>query len=97
MAHRRLDWKVALALGVAGVWLGRRLTRRRYDLRGKTVLICGGARGFGLALARAFGARGGRLALLADITRDATGLDLEEERLPRRIRMPSATHKSASR
>ena len=66
MAHRRLDWKVALALGVAGVWLGRRLTRRRYNLRGKTVLICGGARGFGLALARAFGARGGRLALLAD-------------------------------
>jgi len=38
-----------------------------------------------------------RLALLADVTRDATGLDLEEERLPRRIRMPSVIHKSAGR
>jgi len=81
MAHRRLDWKVVLALGLAGVWLGRRLTRPRYDLRGKTVLISDGARGLGLALARGFGARGGRLALLsgdgAELARAAAELRAE--------------------
>lgn len=30
----------------------------------------------------------GRLAELADVTNDATGLQLEEERLPQRIRVP---------
>jgi transcriptional regulator with XRE-family HTH domain len=38
-----------------------------------------------------------RLALLADITKDATGLDLEEERLPRRIRAPRSTPRTAAR
>ncbi len=61
-------------LGIAGacavtIFAARKLLRNvprpRLDLRGKTVLIVGGSRGFGLALARDFGARGARLALCA--------------------------------
>jgi NAD(P)-dependent dehydrogenase (short-subunit alcohol dehydrogenase family) len=55
----------------AAVWLGNR--RHRYDLQGRTVLITGGVRGLGLLLAREFGARGARLAVVsrtpADIAR----------------------------
>ncbi len=36
-----------------------------FNLRGKTVLLTGGSRGFGLAMARDFGAHGARLALCA--------------------------------
>lgn len=38
---------------------------RRYDLRGKVVLITGGSRGLGLVLAREFGKRGARVAICA--------------------------------
>jgi len=46
-----------------GVFLLR--NRRRLDLRGKVVLITGGSRGLGLALAREFAAHGSNLALCA--------------------------------
>jgi len=65
MGRPRLDWKTLGAIALAGVWLGRRLTRPRYDLRGKVVLLTGGSRGLGLELARVFARRGARLALLA--------------------------------
>lgn len=39
--------------------------RRGFDLRGKTVLLTGGSRGFGLAMAHEFGSHGARLALCA--------------------------------
>jgi len=65
MGRRRLDWKTLVAMAAAGAWLGRRLTRPRYDLRGKVVLLTGGSRGLGLELARVFAQRGARLALLA--------------------------------
>jgi NAD(P)-dependent dehydrogenase (short-subunit alcohol dehydrogenase family) len=58
---------IALA-GVAGAALLRARRRRReqtFDLRGRTVLITGGSRGFGLALAREFGSRGATLAVCA--------------------------------
>jgi NAD(P)-dependent dehydrogenase (short-subunit alcohol dehydrogenase family) len=46
---------------VRGLW-GSRPRWRRYE--GKVVVVTGGASGIGLALARAFAARGARLALL---------------------------------
>jgi 5,10-methylene-tetrahydrofolate dehydrogenase/methenyl tetrahydrofolate cyclohydrolase len=39
--------------------------RARYSLRNKTVVITGGSRGLGLAMAREFAREGAQLALLA--------------------------------
>ena len=60
--------------GVAGLWaLGRALRAgRAVDFRGCHVLISGGSRGLGLALARRFAAEGASLTLLA---RTADDLD----------------------
>ena len=65
MGRRGLDWKTLGALAVAGAWAGRRVTRPRYELRDKVVLLTGGSRGLGLELARVFARRGARLALVA--------------------------------
>jgi short-subunit dehydrogenase len=65
MLRRRSD-RVGLALAAAwgAVWLSRLLrTADGYSLRGKVVLITGGSRGLGLALAREMAARGARLAI----------------------------------
>ncbi|MBA3822889.1 MAG: SDR family NAD(P)-dependent oxidoreductase [Ktedonobacterales bacterium] len=75
-----------LALGAAGVaagiglgiLAGRRAAARHLDLHGKTVLITGGSRGLGLALAREFGGAGARVALCA---RDATELAAARDQL----------------
>jgi short-subunit dehydrogenase len=53
----------SLALGAAGLVLLR--SSRRIDLRNKVVLITGGSRGLGLALAREFARRGSHLILCA--------------------------------
>ena len=53
----------ASALLVGGGW--RVARRSSWSLAGRTVIITGGARGLGLALAREFGAAGARLVLLA--------------------------------
>jgi NAD(P)-dependent dehydrogenase (short-subunit alcohol dehydrogenase family) len=72
------DWAAvgtgALALGAYAA-LGR---RQRLDLRGRSVLITGGSRGLGLLLARAFGAEGARLTLMA---RDADELERARDEL----------------
>jgi NAD(P)-dependent dehydrogenase (short-subunit alcohol dehydrogenase family) len=58
--------KIAATTGIAAasVFL---LTRKRktYDLDGKTVLITGGSRGLGLAMAREFSKQGSRVAICA--------------------------------
>ena len=63
--RRRSDKvQLALAAGVGALWLARSLrSAGTYDLRGRTVLITGGSRGLGLALARELAARGARLAI----------------------------------
>ncbi len=64
----------ASVLGIAGlcvaaIYAGRKLVRSAgqtgFQLRGKTVLLSGGSRGLGLALAHQFGMQGARLALCA--------------------------------
>lgn len=71
---------VALSVGVALV--ARQLfaaeSRKRLDVRGKVVLITGGSRGLGFALAQEFGQRGAIVALCA---RDQRELDEAVQRL----------------
>ena len=61
----------AIAIGAARTAFRSR-ARRVFSLRDRTVLITGGARGLGLALARAFGDEGARVVLLS---RSADELD----------------------
>ena len=57
--------RVGLALGVAAgaLLMARSRRRRAEDLRGRTVLVTGGSRGLGLALAREVAAQGARVAI----------------------------------
>ncbi len=57
------NWK--LLVGLAGVAVVRELLQRRkfIELQGKVVLITGGSRGFGLAMAEEFGNEGAKLVL----------------------------------
>ncbi|MDQ2840271.1 MAG: SDR family oxidoreductase [Acidobacteriota bacterium] len=58
-------------LGICGLTvlaaraLLRKFPRPKFNLQGKVVVITGGSRGFGLALAKEFGSHGARLALCA--------------------------------
>ncbi len=63
--RRRSDRiQLALATAAGALWVARQLRDGGdYTIRGKTVLITGGSRGLGLALAREFAARGARLAI----------------------------------
>src|SRR3954451_10353170 len=65
MLRRRSDrMQLAAATALGAVWTARLLrTGDRYRIRDKIVLITGGSRGLGLALAREMGARGARLAI----------------------------------
>ncbi len=63
VAKNRL-W-VLSAAALAGVTLARRMLRPKLDLRDQIVLITGGSRGLGYALAQEFGGKGARLALCA--------------------------------
>ena len=56
-----------LTLGGIGLaaWTVSRLMRSDFSFAGKSVVITGGSRGLGLAIARQIAREGGRLALLA--------------------------------
>src|SRR4051812_35294878 len=67
-ARRRLRRKsdrnrLMLAAGVGALWAIRQLRWQSYVLWDKTVLITGGSRGLGLALAREAGAQGARVVI----------------------------------
>lgn len=76
----RLPKRLMLAAGL-GALAARRVLKPSYDLGGKSVLISGGSRGLGLALAHEFTARGARVMLLArdpnELARAAAGLRAE--------------------
>ncbi|HEY0786604.1 MAG TPA: SDR family NAD(P)-dependent oxidoreductase [Acidobacteriaceae bacterium] len=64
-------------------------SRRRYPVHGKVVLITGGSRGLGLALAETFGRAGARLVLTA---RDEQELRRAQALLVERGAAPTAEH-----
>jgi NAD(P)-dependent dehydrogenase (short-subunit alcohol dehydrogenase family) len=67
-ASRRLNPWTCVALSLAAGWIGLhavRRIRRQISFRGKVVLITGGSRGLGLALAQEFGRHGARVAIAA--------------------------------
>lgn len=84
----RLPKRLILAAGL-GAMAARNVLKSPYDLGGKSVLITGGSRGLGLALAREFSARGARLMLVA---RDTEELD----RAAASLRASGATVHTAS-
>jgi NAD(P)-dependent dehydrogenase (short-subunit alcohol dehydrogenase family) len=94
MSDRKAVW--ITAAGIAGAALvaggtiiaaGQAATRRRREqIRGKVVVITGGSRGLGLALAEEFAAMGARTALAAT---DADELHRAKERLAAKVNMDS--------
>jgi short-subunit dehydrogenase len=80
---RRKSDKVQAAIAATlGILWGVRLLRTmgHYSFRGRTVLITGGSRGLGLALARELAARGARLAICG---RDSQSLERARASLAR--------------
>src|SRR5581483_11423196 len=82
MAKRVLSFLIKTAASAATVWAAKQLfsAGSKLDLSGKVVLITGGSRGLGLALAQELGSRGARLALCA---RDTGELEQAREQLER--------------
>lgn len=69
-----------IAAGVS-LWVARKLRPRNYSLQGRTVLITGGSRGLGLALARQMIDQGARLAICG---RDPESLERARASLAKR-------------
>ncbi len=80
--QRRSDkHRLVLAAALGTLWVARRLNAgSTYTLLGKNVLITGGSRGLGLALAREVVAQGARLAICG---RDAASLERARDSLER--------------
>jgi NAD(P)-dependent dehydrogenase (short-subunit alcohol dehydrogenase family) len=83
----RVPKRLLLATAVLALALRRQATPA-YDLAGKSVLITGGSRGLGLALAAEFLARGARVTLLA---RTAADLDRAAAQLAAGDRVQTVT------
>jgi NAD(P)-dependent dehydrogenase (short-subunit alcohol dehydrogenase family) len=72
--------RLLIAAGLGAAWLAKRRRLEAYTLERKTVLITGGSRGLGLALAREMLAQGAQVAICG---RDATSLQRAETSLRR--------------
>lgn len=71
MTKRKLDPTLAVAALLGGGWAAYRLIASRRSFAGQVVLVCGGSRGLGRALARVLAARGAHVAICG---RDAVDL-----------------------
>jgi NAD(P)-dependent dehydrogenase (short-subunit alcohol dehydrogenase family) len=82
MLRRKSDRRrLLLTAALTSAWVARRVwADTSYTLRGKVVLITGGSRGLGLAVAREMAARGARLAICG---RDAESLERARASLAR--------------
>jgi NAD(P)-dependent dehydrogenase (short-subunit alcohol dehydrogenase family) len=73
--------QLAVATAIGALWAARLLRDSgEYSFRGKVVVITGGSRGLGLAIARELGTRGARLAICG---RDAESLERARASLAR--------------
>lgn len=83
MSGRKNNWLTGAILGAGAVAAVTALARarRRFDFRGKTVLITGGARGLGLVLARELAAAGARLAICSREAEEVAAAKRELEAL----------------
>ncbi|MBA3553276.1 MAG: SDR family oxidoreductase [Gemmatimonadales bacterium] len=80
MSSRSSTAALAAVAGAAAVVAVRAARREEFKLRGRTVLVTGGSRGLGLALARETAAQGARVAICG---RDLDALDRAESALAR--------------
>lgn len=69
----------------AGFLLQRATRSRKYSFRGKSVVITGGSRGFGLEMARVFASRGANLCLIARTAAALAAAKAELERYGVRV------------
>lgn len=88
-ARSEMSRLVRLSLLAGAVCLARRFIRlqRKLDLGGRTVLITGGSRGLGLALAREFARRGSQVALCARDADELAAAAADIERLHGRVKI----------
>ncbi len=75
-----------LAAGIGLIAVGRRVLQKKLDIQDKVVLITGGSRGLGLAVAEEFASQGAKLVLCARNAQELTEYALAMNRSYNRLR-----------